>query len=685
MSKEAYTSAASSEVEQLREQNDALTRELVEVTESNLSIINGLILCQGVLATFSFEEVRQGFIEGKFNVPNHSLCVLRSLDALRQILLPVPSLARGGVAAGSEAAAVVMKLLSQDKGEPVDRAGCPLPFRQSYGMWRTYLHSMMTSNLWADLKLDSLHSTSSNVSISRKGDNLQVDSEGNVNCASGFRRNRDGVVDGVAFGVNPGAVSDVSGVQHERDRSSRLEVAHPHKRGACAREADFVGFSPVNMPKVVSKSKLTPSTSPGGWFNPPDTGRTKTVVKTKHASKRQEAAAVQNSDSSTSHESSSDSDDSYSDSDCSRNRRHKSNAGRARRLNDNSGLTDALRYLKFSREVVPPCVFDVESDTPFKRFLSTYERYFDSKFEGTDRDRSLQLGLFLQGSVKRAYDAMGGGQIKYCKLKQRLLEWYSGERCSARQKSLAELQNATMLPGDSLCIYTMRLEKLARKAFPDSQSECERHLQRKFRQTVPASVIDKLDNAQSALSIFGEKKLSWNRIKKLAEAEDRLLRQRNEDGLIGRERPWDAQASVWYSRSRDEGVRAQQSGRQDNCNRLAEPIEARPRTPYVRGAVFRGNRGYSGSSDNPGRRIPPMCAWCGRQGHMEYGCWMKQGACMICGAVDHQRDQCPRGNAWDQTDQVKLTCSKCWGSHLGKDCPMVDVDPHTPLNSQALN
>ena len=55
---------------------------------------------------------------------------------------------------------------------------------------------------------------------------------------------------------------------------------------------------------------------------------------------------------------------------------------------------------------MPPSMFDTDAGISFSQFLSSFERYFDNKFDGTERDKSLQLGNCLQGSIKRALDAM---------------------------------------------------------------------------------------------------------------------------------------------------------------------------------------------------------------------------------------------------------------------------------------
>lgn len=331
-------------------------------------------------------------------------------------------------------------------------------------------------------------------------------------------------------------------------------------------------------------------------------------------------------------------------------------------------LSDALRQLRLPKEAVSPGKFDIKTGTSLRRFLSSFERYFDCKFDGTDRDKALQLGYFLQGSIRNAYDAMNGSQTKYCKLKPKLLEWHKNERSSVRQKSFAEFQNAKMLPDDSLGIYCLRLEGLALKAFPKSSDERERQLRRKFRNTAPPFVLTKLDNAQSTLSMFGEKKLPWQRIRKLAEAEDRLIRQRREDGLGLPDSHGDPQ-EVWFSRPQvlGRGVSDVATSREYGSYPGRDCRGAKPNARIITGSAFRGGRGIANS---PSKRTPPVCTWCGRKWHFESDCWLKLGLCLGCGDKNHKAEDCPK--RMDQPGSA-LRCSVCGGPHLGRDCLGVEV------------
>lgn len=61
---------------------------------------------------------------------------------------------------------------------------------------------------------------------------------------------------------------------------------------------------------------------------------------------------------------------------------------------------------------------------------------------------------------------------------------------------------------------------------------------------------------------------------------------------------------------------------------------------------------------------PVKCAWCGRTGHLDSGCWRKLGRCLICGG-DHHLTACSK---FVPRARPVPRCSMCSGKHLGRNC-----------------
>ena len=314
------------------------------------------------------------------------------------------------------------------------------------------------------------------------------------------------------------------------------------------------------------------------------------------------------------------------------------------------------------KEAVPPGTFDGEDGTSLRTFLDRYERYFSLKYEGNDHDRAVGLANFLRGTALGAYKAMSGSQIKYSRLKPLLLDWYKSERTSVRQQKLDDFANAKYQSSDSFRLYCLRLEQLAEKAFPGNLAERERQLRKKFRETVPPFFLNKLENAQSAVSAMGDGKLTWQRMKKVAETEDVLRKEKNSRKGNGEK----LNTSVWFNSSKPV-VESSRNSTQEGRTRGITPVNSRGRGPQTYG------RGVGNTYGRTERKSPlnekqafQYCAWCGKMGHTERFCWLKKGACISCGSQDHVREHCPTPASRRST--MRLQCSVCDGDHLGKDC-----------------
>jgi len=353
--------------------------------------------------------------------------------------------------------------------------------------------------------------------------------------------------------------------------------------------------------------------------------------------------------------------ESSSDSIASDSRRRKSGARGADRLER------ALEKLKFTREVVSPGVFTPKLGVSLKVFLRDFERYFDSKYEGSERDKSRQLGSFLAGSVKRTYEAIKGYQWKYKDLKPELLRLYKSGRSGAREERYREFQNATLPSGESVRLFCMQLERLASKAFPDSSVERERQLRRKILETAPKRFLSQLEAARNTLSILGESKLNWKQIKQVAESVDR---SHNERGSCALQSDDCDEPQVWYSRPLPP--------REDDKRVSFKPANYGPsaRTKVFSRSIENErwndsrNDSRQESSSRAGnqtvarrpRRRATGCYWCGLSGHIEANCWRKLGRCHQCGG-DHSTSDCDAARSGRAP-----VCSRCRGPHLGMNC-----------------
>ena len=378
-----------------------------------------------------------------------------------------------------------------------------------------------------------------------------------------------------------------------------------------------------------------------------------------------------------------------------------------------SRAAQLLGGLRLGREVVPPPKFDGRQGTSLSSFFRSYECYFESKYEGGDRERALKLKDFLSGQMLRVYEMNGGPSTKYTVLRERMMEMFRAIRTSTKEKAYEDFNTAFMKPGDSVLLHCMHLEHLAEIAFPDSQKERDRQKMRRLRETAPASFLEEVHRLGNTMAQLGQGKPRWENIKVLAGSDEQ-----------GSWRPEGRESSASNSLV-PHGIFQNYQAQASRDNRTAVPVAAataapRSSAPLPEASVagnceaidrlerrnptsalgsnrfarsnspMRGGSpgnptdrgGATGKANSWVRRSPGgdrkgsheparLCNWCGEPGHTASTCYERRGLCKSCGK-SHQTHTCSQIRDTDR----KLECPSCGGDHLGRNC----TKEATPLN-----
>lgn len=312
-----------------------------------------------------------------------------------------------------------------------------------------------------------------------------------------------------------------------------------------------------------------------------------------------------------------------------------------------TSLIRALKEMGHRREVIPPSVFNPNKGCSIHRFLSTYERYFESRYDGTEVEKSAHLERFLGGATKSAYRALGGTNSDYGRLKQKLVSWYESQQVDSRDKLRDDFLGAVMNQDDTCAIFCMRLEQLAQQVFKESPQEMEHQLKRKLRGSAPPPLVQQIDTAESIFSITDDGSLSWKRLKKLAEQYDRKQVSVDLVPVVSDSLSLFSNRKLRYDHSPDRGGMYDDSwrpppARSPDHQRRGRTVfwsTDRPSTPpeYVNGQDRMQSRGAPERQD----RSKLHCRNCEKIGHSERNCWRRQNRCFVCGSDEHWRVNCP--------------------------------------------
>lgn len=284
------------------------------------------------------------------------------------------------------------------------------------------------------------------------------------------------------------------------------------------------------------------------------------------------------------------------------------------------------------KDVVTPQVFQESGKQTLRFFLRRFERFFKLKYHGNERDCSQELGKYLSGKAKEAYDVLGGAYLKYSDMKVALLQWYSSCSAGNINHHREGLRRVAMKNGESFTLYCMRLHSMANRAFPHNARKCYKQLKHQLALTVPECFVKIMEEKEELKVLSGTgKKLSWQDIMEIA---TKLDKKNQKDNLFKNEpqeksRMLNAQAK---SQKNENGIK-------EECMDYSSTIE--------RNSMRRHSRLL-------------QCQYCGRRGHVEKQCWLQLGACTICGSQSHRYKEC--------SNYLTAKCSRCFGPHLGKDC-----------------
>lgn len=357
--------------------------------------------------------------------------------------------------------------------------------------------------------------------------------------------------------------------------------------------------------------------------------------------------------------------------------------------NSSSQPTRRRRSRRQKKEPVKPLIFDADSGSSLRAFLSAFERYFYRKYEGNSKDCSQELSNFLTGEIRQYYEALGGRKLRFPDMKNKLLSWYKARHMGGTQHWRDKLHDTRIEAGESLRLYGTRLQEIGERAYPHSERDRLREIKRHFLKTVPQEFTRRIQEGESVMRLIdANRRMTWAEILNIADREFPLSR-------TGRSEQKSSQ--VWYSRgetktsvekSEQVATRKPHSPQNKNNEFQRNAPSRKPHSPQNKNHEFRRNapsrsprnrrqQGWSSGKNNlpiDGIPVPDeqhqisrpqaLCNWCGRPGHFIENCWSRLGSCPICGDPEHRRDECQRY----RLRLLQLICPNCSGSHAGKDC-----------------
>ena len=278
------------------------------------------------------------------------------------------------------------------------------------------------------------------------------------------------------------------------------------------------------------------------------------------------------------------------------------------------------------KEAPKPEAYDPTTGRSFTRFLESFEAYCISRYSKKNRDLwTPELGRYLRGEALMAFQACGGPEQKYRKIKSKLQDWYHDLRGRISSSRRTQYKEAKMQPGECLKIYATRLEHLFKTAYPGKPLD-GRDLKQRLLETIPRSAVETLERDLGLLRTVNHRQNTWEDVLELLGTQDEAIRR-----SAGR---W-AVSNSWAG-----------TGATATAMAVVTPPPQRknpkvPRTPSQSPRrSWRAQYQLKSDSKSPETR-PGPCNWCKRPGHDYDHCRRRLNLCLRCGGTGHFVANCP--------------------------------------------
>ena len=366
-----------------------------------------------------------------------------------------------------------------------------------------------------------------------------------------------------------------------------------------------------------------------------------------------------------------DSDDlSVSDSPRKCKRQTKSNTMSAEALT----TKDYLKIMaeRMDNRKVPECEkFDEEAGHDLEEFLDEFEDYCRENVKGDSKHWIKELENQLSGETLDAFKSFKEYKYPYYKLRRKLLLWYDEMEEERKKQYKANFQSIKQNKNESLYMYSTRIERVFKLAYPRKDVERSNTLREKYMDTVNYAFYKVLKSIIS-YDDYNQKQTKWSAIQRTARKHDRELKADKERKAADRkndseeeeiiiniqqEKPQDKVSRPYHQQNQQPTSNLQnpvyQPRRQSQNYRMGNPRpfgfpqanQFKPRPSAQNNSTNR----FSQSMNNGNRFQSPRfqtnsnnlsCQFCNKKGHTFDYCRTRQGLCHTCHEQGHISRDC---------------------------------------------
>ena len=316
-----------------------------------------------------------------------------------------------------------------------------------------------------------------------------------------------------------------------------------------------------------------------------------------------------------------------------------------------------------------------ETAISMEKYLKRFEQYCKDSLKENKMYWINELEVHLEGKTLAAFKSLKDEDDDYPDIKLKLLQWDQDMKESRKIANKQKFKEAKVEENESLFLYSARLERLFKNAYPDREVNKSKKLAEKFMDTIPKNNKKQFNDIVFAAKIRNET-IDWKQVQRLARMKDvennkqvskeepskpkeimintaqcNDINNANQNNL-GYNQQWQANRFPQHG-NRFPGPRFDVNPQNSHYN-------ARQFTNSARGTFQQNGVRYNGNANNarfPGpppqdvRRANMVCNYCTRYGHEWKKCRVRMrdyGLCFSCGEQGHGHKFCNKNRRISQ-------------------------------------
>ena len=248
-----------------------------------------------------------------------------------------------------------------------------------------------------------------------------------------------------------------------------------------------------------------------------------------------------------------------------------------------------------------------------KQFFKMFEEYCRNNVRGSRRFWLGALEEQLEGKVLEIFHDLRDEDDEYEDTKEKLIQWYEDTEEVRRKGHKKKFKNAQRREGDSLYIFSIRLESMFKRAYPGHDVHKSSKLFDRFKKAISRKARGALESQVMNAKMKGEQ-IDWRFVQRWAQLQD-TMKDASSGSDVG-----------------SDDTRQVRQTKKININ-LSQGGEISDRS-YVR-------RHRSQSTSKGSGSVNTHCYACGQQGHYAKECnWGEERRCYNCGDTQHIAREC---------------------------------------------